>query len=96
MDIRGQFVNRDGSLGIVATLTHVGFSERHNFNLLSVTSLWQQGWSTQSGDSEGLSIIGPDGGSVINFDIVVRTTRGAVYVGRFVRLARADGQHIRG
>jgi hypothetical protein len=62
MDIRGQFVNRDGSLGIVATLTDVGFSTRHNFNLLSVTSLWQQGWSTQSGDSEGLSIIGPDGG----------------------------------
>ena len=49
MDIRGQFVNRDGLLGIVATLTHVGFSKRHNFNLLSVTSLWQQGWSTQSG-----------------------------------------------
>jgi hypothetical protein len=40
MDIRGQFVNRNGSLGIVATLTHVGFSKRHNFNLLSVTSLW--------------------------------------------------------
>jgi hypothetical protein len=76
MDIRGQFVNRDNSLGIVATLTDVGF------NLLSVTSLWQQGWSTQSGDSEGLSIIGPDGGSVINFDIV--------YVGCFVRLERAN------
>jgi hypothetical protein len=87
MDICGQFVNRDGLLGIVATLTHVGFSKRHNFNLLSVTSLWQQGWSTQSaGDSEGLSIIGPDGGSVINFDIVVRTTRGAIYIGCFVRL----------
>jgi hypothetical protein len=40
MDIRGQFVNCDGSLdGIVATLTHVGFSKRHNFNLLSVTTL---------------------------------------------------------
>ena len=89
MDIRGQFVNRDGLVGIVATLTDVGFNTRHNFNLLSVTSLWQQGWSTQSGDSEGLSIIGPDGGSVINFDIVVHTPRGAVYVGHFVvRLAR--------
>jgi hypothetical protein len=41
MDIRGQFVNRDSSLGIVATLTDVGFSTWHNFNLLSVTSLWQ-------------------------------------------------------
>jgi hypothetical protein len=50
MDICGQFVNCDGSLGVVATLTDVGFSTRHNFNLLSVTSLWQQGWSTQSGD----------------------------------------------
>jgi hypothetical protein len=39
MDIRGQFVNRDGLLGIVATLTDVGFSMRHNFNLLRVTSL---------------------------------------------------------
>ena len=96
MDICGQFVNRDSSLGIVATLTDVGFSTRHNFNLLSVTSLWQQGWSTQSGDSEGLSIIGPDGGSVINFDIVVRTTRGAVYVCCFVRLARTDGAEILG
>jgi hypothetical protein len=37
MDVRGQFVNCDGLLGIVATLTHVGFSTRHNFNLLSVT-----------------------------------------------------------
>jgi hypothetical protein len=80
MDIRGQFVNRDGLLGIVATLTDVGYSKRHNFNLLSVTSLWQQGWSTQSGDSEGLTILGPDGESVINFDIIVRTMQGAVYV----------------
>jgi hypothetical protein len=96
MDIRGQFVNSDSSLGIMATLTDVGFSTWHNFNLLSVTSLWQQGWSTQSGDSEGLSIIGPDGESVINFDIVVRTTRGAVYVGCFVRLARTDGTEILG
>jgi hypothetical protein len=96
MDIRGQFVKGYGLLGIVATLTDVGFSTRHNFNLLSVTSLWQQGWSTQSGDSEGLSIIGPDGGSVINFDIVVRTTRGAIYVGRFVRLACDDGAEIIG
>jgi hypothetical protein len=90
MDICGQFVNRDSSLGIVATLTDVGFSTRHNFNLLSVTSLWQQGWSTQSGDSEGLSIIGPDGGSVINFDTVLRITRGAVccICWCFVRLAR--------
>jgi hypothetical protein len=54
MDICGQFVNRDSLLGIVAALTDVGFSTRHNFNLLSVTSLWQQGQSTQSGDSEGL------------------------------------------
>jgi hypothetical protein len=68
----------------------VGFSTRYNFILLSVTSLWQQGWSTQSGDSEGLSIIGPDRGSVINFDIVVHTTQGAVYVGCFVHLERAD------
>jgi hypothetical protein len=36
MDIRGQC---DGSLGIVASLTDVGFSMGHNFNLLSVTSL---------------------------------------------------------
>jgi hypothetical protein len=92
MDIRGQFVNHDGLLGIVATLTDVGFSKRHNFNLLSVTSLWQQGWSTQSGDFEGLSILGPEGGSVINFDILVCTTRGgAVYVGRFVRLEHVNG-----
>jgi hypothetical protein len=95
MDICGQFVNHDGSLGIVATLTYVGFSTRHNFNVLSVTSLWQQGWSTQCGISKGLIIIGPDGGSVINIDIVVGTTRGAVYVGRFVRLlARTDGVEI--
>jgi hypothetical protein len=36
------------------------------------------------------------GGSVINFDIVVRTTQSAVYVGCFVRLARADGAEILG
>jgi hypothetical protein len=84
MDIRGQFVNHDSSLGMAATLTDVGFSMWHNFNLLSVTSLWQQGRSMQSGDSEGLSIIGPAGGSVIIFDIVLRNARGAVYVVKFV------------
>jgi hypothetical protein len=64
---------------------------------ISVTSLWQQGWGTQSGDSKGLSIIGPDGGSVINFDIVVRTTGDAVYVGHFVRgLEHAEGAEILG
>jgi hypothetical protein len=78
MDIRGQFVQRDGLLGIVATLTNVRFSLRHNFNLLSDTSLWQQGWSAESGDSEGLIIMGPDGESVIRFDIIVHTRQGAV------------------
>jgi hypothetical protein len=48
----------DGSLEIVATLIDVGFSTRHNFNLLSITSLWQQGWSTQSGKIHGLFLAG--------------------------------------
>ena len=45
---------------------------------------------------QGLSGAPPtDGGSVINIDIVVRTTRGAVYVGRFVcLLARTNGVEI--
>ena len=97
MDIRGQFVDREGSLGLIATLKDVGFSTRHNFNLLSITCLWQLGWSTQSGDSDGIVLLGPDGVSVIKFDIGVRTTRGAVYVCRFVRLPRvADGTEILG
>jgi limonene-1,2-epoxide hydrolase len=84
------------ALGIVATLTDVGYSKRHNFNLLSVTSLWQQGCSTKAGNSEIMSIIGPDRVSTIHFDIVMRTRIGAVYVGCFVHLERVDSAEISG
>lgn len=97
LDIRGQFVDRDGTLGLIATLKDVGYNTNHNFNLLSITCLWELGWSTQSGDSDGIVLLGPDRTSTIKFDIAVRTTRGAVHICRFVRLSRVgDGSEISG
>jgi hypothetical protein len=50
----------------------------------------------QSGDSKGLTILGLYGESTIRFDIVMHTTRGAVYVACFACLERTNGAEISG
>ena len=50
IDLPGQFVNNDGSLGMQGTLTEVNYSLKLNFNLLSLTRLLRNGWSITSGD----------------------------------------------
>ena len=39
IDLAGQFVAKDGSLGLKATLTEVSVNKKYNFNLISLTRL---------------------------------------------------------
>ena len=43
IDLPGQYVTKDGTLGLKATLTDVNFNETHNFNLMSLTRLLMRG-----------------------------------------------------
>ena len=74
----GQYVTKDGTLGLKATLTDINFNETHNSNLMSLTRLLMRGWSIETGDETGLYISDGDGNKVA-FDIVIPTTRGAVF-----------------
>ncbi len=45
MDFAGQFIGKDGSSGIKATLTDVNYNNRYNFNLVSLIrllSIWYE------------------------------------------------------
>ena len=44
IDIPGQFVKSDGTLGLTGTLTEVNYHKELNFNLLSLSRLLKQGW----------------------------------------------------
>lgn len=84
VDLPGQFVSKDGALGVKAVLTNVAINEKYNFNLLSLTRLlFREGWTIARGDSTGI-IIEKDG-SRIAFDIVMQTSRGAIFACRFIR-----------
>ena len=85
MDIPGQFVTQDGSMGMRAVLTGVGHTPSCNFNLLSLTKLLQNGWRITRGDETAIEMTHPSTGDVIVFDHVDRTKSGAIYVTRFVR-----------
>ena len=68
-----------------AVLQDCSFSKEHNFNLLSMSRLLHtQGWKITHGDKSLIQIENGKG-RVINFDIVVPTGKGAVYVCNFVR-----------
>ena len=54
IDLPGQYVTKDGTLGLKATLTDVNFNETHNFNLMSLTRLLMRGWSIETGDETGI------------------------------------------
>ena len=76
IDVSGQFVTQDGTLGLKATLTDVNYNEKLNFNLISLTRLHCSGWSIGSGNAAGIILTNKKGG-VINFDIVIPMARGA-------------------
>ena len=56
IDLSGQYVTKDGTLGMKATLTEVNFNETHNFNLMSLTRLLMRGWRIETGDETGIYI----------------------------------------
>ncbi len=83
MHIPGVFMSKEGAVGMKAVLQDRSFSKEHNFNLLSMSRLlYTQGWLITHGD-KSLVCIGDRNGGVINFDIVVPTAKGAVYVCKF-------------
>ena len=84
VDIKGQFVSRDGSVTMSATLTDVGYNPNMNYNLFSLSRMLVNGWSITDGSAKGISI-GDSEGNVIHFDIVVKTPRGAIFATRFDR-----------
>ena len=51
---------------------------------MSLTRLLMRGWSIETGDETGIYILDGDGNKVA-FDIVIPTTRGAVFACRFIR-----------
>ena len=83
IDLHGQFVESEGTLGLEATLKDVQVSQKFNFNLLSITKLLRDGWDVVTGNAAGIVI--EKNGNRIAFDIVVETTRGAIFACRFIR-----------
>jgi hypothetical protein len=65
MDITGQFVTQDGSMGLRAVLTGVGHTPSCNFNLLSLTKLMQNGWTITRSDETAIEMTHPSTGDVI-------------------------------
>ena len=84
-DLAGMFLGKDGSERLKCTLTDVSYSNKLNFNLLSLSRLlFRGGWQVTRGDRTGITIQNREG-KVIKFDIVIPTARGAIYAVRFVR-----------
>ena len=75
VDIPGVSCNKHGQEGLKATLIKVGLNSKHNFNLLSLTRLMQDGWS-MSGNKDGTV---RKNEMEIKFDIVIPANQGAVY-----------------
>ena len=84
VDIRGHFKPKDGSRTTPAVLTDVGYNPKMNYNLFSLSRMLVNGWTIVKGSAEGISI-GNSEGDVIQFDIVVKTPRGAIFAAHFVR-----------
>ena len=61
MELPGQFIGKDGSSGMKATLTDVNYNPKYNFNLLSLTRLLMNGWRITSGDKTGITIKSENG-----------------------------------
>ena len=85
IDVPGQFVAKDGKVGLRAVLTDCSYNPKNNFNLLSLARLInKQGWKVTRGDDTGIQVTHASG-SKIDFDIVIPMERGAIYACRFVR-----------
>ena len=90
INISGQFVEKNGNQGLKATLTAVNYTPGSNFNVISVTRLLMQGWSIAEGNANRI-ILQSSTGEQINFDIVVKTAKGAIFATRFIRDVEVTG-----
>jgi hypothetical protein len=90
-------MSKDGKAGMRAVLKDYSFSAKHNFNLLSMSKLvHKQGWKITRGDQTLIRIKNGKGGT-IDFDIVVPTEKGAIYVCKFawsVEVAAGSGAKL--
>ena len=82
VNLPGQYVTKNGTWGMKATLTEVNFNASHNFNLISLTRLLTRGWKIERGDDTGIYV--EKDWNKIGFDIVIRTARGSVFACRFI------------
>ncbi len=78
IDVTGRFVTQDGASGLKATLINVNYTEKLNFNLISLTRLLCSHWRFTSGNAASVILTNGNGG-VINFDIVIPKARGAIF-----------------
>ncbi len=83
MGIARQFIGKDVSTGMKATLTDVNYNSMYNFNLVILTRLLMNGWKVTKGDKTGITV-GSKDGSEIKFDIVIPTVCGAIFACRFI------------
>ena len=72
INVSGQFVTQDGTLGLKTALTDVNYNEKLNFNLTSSTLLLCIGRIIPSRNATGIKLINKYG-RMINFDIMILT-----------------------
>ena len=80
----GQFVSRDGSLGIKAKLSNCNYNGKFNLNLLSLTRMLWNICHVVNDDATEITVKNAKE-NIINFDIVIPTARWAIYACRFIR-----------
>ena len=73
-----------------ATLTDVNYSDSYNFNLMSLTRMMYRGWEITKGHATGITIVHGETGLVIDFDIVIKTVKGAMFACRYIRDAEVS------
>ena len=83
IDVPGHFMTHNGKVGLRAVLKDCSYNAQNNFNLLSLLRLiHKQGWKVTKGDETGIKVV-HEGRSMIIFDIVIPTEKGAIYACRF-------------
>lgn len=88
MDLECTHCDKFGNEVMDITLDSVGHMKGSNYNLCSLTRMMQKGWKLQ-GDKKAITMT--KNGMSINFDIVIPTTKGALYCACFKR-KRANGE----
>lgn len=91
MDIRTQHCDKYGNFQRQVMFKDVSYLKGANYNLCSIASMLQNGWKL-SGDSTMLKL--NKGGDEILFDIVIKTTKGALYCGYFERTTATEVNNI--